>query len=88
MSAETYRALFLHPDEDEDDFSAQLPVVSAAPPALIRAATTYAGAQAVAVYRLAEASAWPEAAAFLYEKTIPGTVPDGEQLEQVETPDD
>ncbi|SEA40608.1 hypothetical protein [Leifsonia sp. 21MFCrub1.1] len=88
MSAGTYRALFLHPDEDEDDFSAQLPVLSETPPALIRAATTFAGAQAVAVYRLAEASSWPEAAAFLYEKTVPGTMPGGARLEQVATPDD
>ncbi|WP_431247142.1 hypothetical protein [Leifsonia xyli] len=55
---------------------------------MIRAATTYAGARAVAVYRLAEASAWPEAAAFLYQETVPGTIRDGQQLEQVAMPDD
>ncbi|WP_285117405.1 hypothetical protein [Leifsonia sp. fls2-241-R2A-40a] len=88
MIAETYRALFLHPEQDEDDFSALLPVMGPSPPALIRAATTFAGARAIAVYRLAEASSWPEAAAFLYQETVPGTIRDGESLEQVALPDD
>ncbi|WP_431220849.1 hypothetical protein [Leifsonia xyli] len=88
MSEKTYRALFLHPEGAHDDFSALLPLLGPAPPALIRAATTYAGARAVAVYRLAEASAWPEAAAFLYQETVPGTIRDGQQLEQIAMPDD
>lgn len=88
MGAATYRALFLHPDGDEDDFVAELPVIGLTPPALVRAATTFAGARAIAVYRLAEASAWPEAAAFLYHETVPGTLTDGRRLEQVAMPDD
>jgi len=55
---------------------------------VIRAAAAFEGAAAVDVFRLVDASAWPEAAAYLYEGTEPGTVADGDGVRQVSTPDD
>ena len=55
---------------------------------MIRAASAFEGAAAVDVFRLVDASAWPEAAAYLYEGTVPGTLADGDGVEQVPTPDD
>lgn len=84
----SFVAVFLYPDESVESFSRRLPIVGARPPAVIRAAAAFEGAAAVDVFRLADASAWPEAAAYLYEGTVPGTVEDGEGVEQVTTPDD
>jgi hypothetical protein len=55
---------------------------------MLRSSATFEGAQAVEVFRLADASSWPEVAAFLYEETLPGTVKDGVAVEQVSMPDD
>ena len=84
----TFVAVFLYPGESVDSFSKRLPIVGAGPPAVIRAAAAFEGAAAVDVFRLVDASAWPEAAAYLYEGTEPGTVADGDGVSQVSTPDD
>jgi hypothetical protein len=84
----SFVAVFLYPDESAPSFSRQLPVVGAGPPALIRSSAAFEGAAAVDVFRLVDASAWPEAAAYLYEGTEPGTLADGDGVEQVSTPDD
>ena len=88
MSEQTFLALLLYPDESRDAFSVRLRLEGARPPALLRTSATFEGAQAVEVFRLADASSWPEVAAFLYEETLPGTVKDGGAVEQVSLPDD
>ncbi|MFP3466359.1 hypothetical protein [Leifsonia sp. SIMBA_070] len=88
MDQPTFLALLLFPDETREPVSILLPVVSARPAVLLHASTTFEGVQAVDVFRLADASSWPEAAAYLYEKTVPGTVRDASTVEQVLTPDD
>ena len=88
VSAGTFLALLLYPDESRDAFSVRLPMEGSRPPGLLRASATFEGARAVEVFRLADASSWPEVAAFLYEETLPGTVKDGVAVEQVSTPDD
>lgn len=88
MGGRWYRALFLHPEDGADDFAVTLPVVGDTPPGLLRLATTFENARAIDVYRLVERSGWPEAAAFMYEETIPGTIQDGQRIEQVIYPDD
>ena len=84
----SFVAVFLYPDESAPSVSRRLPIVGAGPPAVIRAAAAFEGVAAVDVFRLVDASAWPEAAAYLYEGTVPGTVEDGEGVEQMSTPDD
>ena len=84
----TFVAVFLYPEDSAESISKRLPIVGAGPPAVIRAAAAFEGAAAVDVFRLVDASAWPEAAAYLYEGTVPGTVEDGDGVEQVTTPDD
>lgn len=86
----SFVAVFLYPDDSRESFSKRLPAVGAAPPALIRAAAAFEGAAAVDVFRLVDASAWPEAAAYLYAETVPGTLADadGDGVEQVPTPND
>ena len=84
----SFVAVFLYPDESAPSVSRRLPVVGAGPPAVIRSAAAFEGAAAVDVFRLVDASAWPEAAAYLYEGTVPGTVADDDGVEQVPTPDD
>ena len=84
----TFLALLLYPDDSRDAFSVRLPLVGARPPGLLRTSATFEGARAVEVFRLADASSWPEIAAFLYEETLPGTVKDGGMVEQVLMPDD
>jgi hypothetical protein len=86
--AETFLALFLYADESRDPFSVRLPRLGRTPPRMLRAATTFEGAVAVDLYRLADESSWPDAAAFLYAETVPGVVGDGADVEQVPTPDD
>ena len=88
MSEPTFLALLLYADETRDAFSVRLPVVGARPPVLLRTSAVFEGAQAVEVFRLADASSWPDVAAFLYEETLPGTVKDGAAIEQVPMPDD
>ncbi len=88
MSEPTFLALLLYPDESRDAFSVRLPMQGSRPPNILRTSATFEGAQAVEVFRLADASSWPECAAFLYEETLPGTVKDGSMVEQVPTPDD
>ncbi|MEN2739209.1 hypothetical protein ABCS02_15570 [Microbacterium sp. X-17] len=85
---DTFVAVFLYPDDSAESVSRRLPIVGAGPPAVIRAASAFEGAAAVDVFRLVDASAWPEAAAYLYAGTEPGTVADGDGVEQVSTPDD
>jgi hypothetical protein len=87
---ETFVAVFLYPEESSDSFSKRLPIVGAGPPAVIRAAAAFEGAAAVDVFRLVDASAWPEAAAYMYAETVPGTFGDGgdDDVEQITTPDD
>lgn len=84
----TFVAVFLYPEASAESFSKRLPVVGAGPPAVIRAAAAFEGAAAVDVFRLVDASAWPEAAAYLYAETLPGTVADADGVEQVTTPND
>ncbi|MGH1523477.1 hypothetical protein ACRAWC_05180 [Leifsonia sp. L25] len=84
----SFVAVFLYPGESRESTSRRLPIVGAGPPAVIRAASMFEGAAAVDVFRLVDASAWPEAAAYLYEGTVPGTLEDGDGVEQVTTPDD
>ncbi|WP_348788231.1 hypothetical protein [Leifsonia sp. NPDC080035] len=84
----TFVAVFLFPDELRDSFSLRLPIRGPAAPAAIRAATTFAGAAAVDVYRLIDGSSWPASAAYLYAETVPGTVGDDSEVQQVVTPDD
>ncbi|MFE4951958.1 hypothetical protein ACFQ9V_17790 [Leifsonia sp. NPDC056665] len=84
----TFVAVLLYPEDSAESLSRRLPIVGAGPPAVIRAAAAFEGAAAVDVFRLVDASAWPEAAAYLYEGTVPGTVEDGDGVEQVTTPDD
>lgn len=84
----TFVAVLLYPDDSAESVSRRLPIVGAGPPAVIRAASAFEGAAAVDVFRLVDASAWPEAAAYLYEGTVPGTLADGDGVEQVSTPDD
>jgi hypothetical protein len=84
----SFVAVFLYPDESGDSFSKRLPVIGAGPPAVIRAAAAFEGAAAVDVFRLVDASAWPEAAAYLYAETVPGTLADGDGVQQISTPDD
>lgn len=81
-------AVLLYPEDSAESISRRLPIVGAGPPAVIRAAAAFEGAAAVDVFRLVDASAWPEAAAYLYEGTVPGTLEDGDGVEQVSTPDD
>jgi len=88
MSDQTFLALLLYPDEARDAFSVRLPLQGARPPAMLRTSATFEGARAVEVFRLADAGSWPDAAAFLYEETLPGTVKDGVAVEQVPMPDD
>lgn len=88
MDGPTFLALLLFPDESRDPFSVRLPRLGDAPPVVLRTAATFEGARAMNVYRLADASAWPEVAAFVYQETVPGTVGEGEVVEQVSTPDD
>ncbi|MDR6971558.1 hypothetical protein [Leifsonia shinshuensis] len=88
MAEPTFLALFLFPEEDRDPFSIRLPVISDRPAEMLRASTTFEGVRAVDVFRLADASSWPEAAAYLYQETVPGTVRDDASVEQVLTPDD
>ncbi|MEY9950971.1 hypothetical protein [Leifsonia sp. EB34] len=87
-SSGTFVAVFLYPDDSAEGVSRRLPIVGAGPPAVIRAASAFEGAAAVDVFRLVDASAWPEAAAYLYEGTVPGTLADDDGVEQVSTPDD
>lgn len=84
----SFVAVFLYPDERRESFSERLPVVGGGPPAVIRTAATFEGAAAVDVFRLADASAWPEAAAYMYAETVPGTLADGEGVQQLATPND
>lgn len=86
----TFVAVFLYPDERRDSFSKRLPVVGDGPPAVIRASAAFEGAAAVDVFRLVDASAWPEAAAYMYAETVPGTFGDGgdDDVQQLTTPDD
>ncbi|WP_241704996.1 hypothetical protein [Leifsonia shinshuensis] len=85
----TFVAVFLYPEETSESFSKRLPIVGAGPPAVIRAAAAFEGAAAVDVFRLVDASAWPEAAAYLYSGTEPRTLADGDDVvQQISTPDD
>jgi hypothetical protein len=84
----SFVAVFLYPEESGESFSKRLPIVGAGPPAVIRAAAAFEGVAAVDVFRLVDASAWPEAAAYLYAETVPGTLADGEGVEQISTPND
>lgn len=87
---ETFVAVLLYAEDSRESFSRRLPLVGAGPPAVIRAAAAFEGAAAVEVFRLVDASAWPEAAAYLYAETVPGTVADGgdDGVQQITTPDD
>jgi hypothetical protein len=88
MSDSTFLALLLYPDDSRDAFSVRLPLEGARPPAMLRTSAIFEGARAVEVFRLADASSWPDVAAFLYEQTEPGTMRDGLTIEQVPMPDD
>ncbi|MGO4536111.1 hypothetical protein [Leifsonia sp. 2MCAF36] len=88
MNEQTFLALLLYPDESREAFSVLLPLEGTRPPGLLRTSATFEGARAVEVFRLADASSWPEAAAYVYEETLPGTVRDGVAVEQVPMPDD
>ena len=87
---ESFVAVFLYPEETSGSVSKRLPVVGAVPPAELRAAAAFEGAAAVDVFRLVDASAWPEAAAYLYAETVPRTLADGDGdlVQQLSTPDD
>lgn len=86
----SFVAVLLYPDESTASVSRRLPIVGAGPPAVIRAAAAFEGAAAVDVFRLVDASAWPEAAAYLYAETVPRTLADGDGdvVQQMPTPDD
>ncbi len=85
---QTFVAVFLYPEETGESVSKRLPIVGAGPPAVIRAAAAFEGAAAVDVFRLVDASAWPEAAAYLYAETVPRTLADDDVVQQFSTPDD
>jgi hypothetical protein len=87
---DSFVAVLLYPDESTASVSRRLPIVGAGPPAVIRAAAAFEGAAAVDVFRLVDASAWPEAAAYLYAETVPRTLGDGDGdvMQQIPTPND
>ncbi|WP_426623416.1 hypothetical protein ACPPVW_12355 [Leifsonia sp. McL0607] len=86
----SFVAVFLYSEESGESFSKRLPIEGARPPGIIRAAAAFEGAAAVDVFRLVDASAWPEAAAYLYAETVPRTLADGDGdvVQQISTPDD
>ena len=88
MDEQSFLAVLLFPDGARDEFSVRIPLLGPRPPGLLHTATTFEGAEAIDVFRLADAGAWPTAAAYLYEQTIPGTVRDGAGIEQIALPDD
>lgn len=88
MDEPSFLALLLYPDEARDAFSVRLPMMGVRPPAILRTSATFEGVQAVEVFRLADASSWPDVAAFLHQETLPGTAGDGMAIEQVTMPDD
>ncbi|WP_158864154.1 hypothetical protein [Leifsonia sp. AG29] len=88
MDDNTFLAILIFPDEQREAFSLRLPLLGPRPPGLLRTAATFEGAAAVDVFRLADAGSWPVAAAYLYQESVPGTLRDGAEVEQVATPDD